>query len=168
MLEGHNDGRNKFLKKTGLPDNWVLVDQLLLKAIEGYRHIKHEVNGQSQVIFLDHIIRLTICRAFVNQQNRKFVTAQKLLLLAENLINKVLQSNDYFCRLIVNNNLTPEDYRVRQEAPIIPADILQQKLYFKFGLLKIMFGQVEEAKEYFLKSCNIGVLYDARVRQKCL
>jgi hypothetical protein len=45
-----------------------------------------------EVIFLDHIIRLTICRAAVNHQNRKFVTAEKLLILAENMIKKVKTS----------------------------------------------------------------------------
>ena len=72
----HNDGRSKFLLKTGLSDNWVLVDQLLLKAIEGYRWITWtDQQGLKQVIFIDLIVRLTVCRAVVNHQNRKFVTA---------------------------------------------------------------------------------------------
>jgi hypothetical protein len=102
--------------------------------------------GGREFIFLDHIIRLTICRAFVNHQNRKFVTAEKLLILAENMVKKVKTSNQRFCRILKTNDPTSDDIKVRQEAPIIPIDILEQKLYFKWGLLKIMFGREELAK----------------------
>ena len=78
-----------------------------------------------EVIFLDHIIRLTICRAAVNHQNRKFVTAEKLLILAENMIKKVKTSTKRLSKILVTNDPTADDMKVRQEAPIIPIDILE-------------------------------------------
>ena len=69
---------------------------------------------------------------------------------------------------MVDNNASREDLRVRQEAFVIPLDILQQKLYYKWGLLNIMLGKTQEAQDCFLKSVNIGSIYDARVRQICL
>lgn len=162
-------GRNKFLLNTGLADNWVQMDKVMLKAVMFYHEITEQSwDGGNEVIFLDHIIRLTICRAFINHQNRKFVTAEKLLILAENMVKKVKQSNQRFCKILVKNNPTADDLKVRQEAPIIPIDILEQKLYFKWGLLKIMFGREELAKQMYLKSITTGQIYDARIRKICL
>lgn len=76
------------------------------------------------MIFIDLIIRLTICRAVINHQNRKFVTAQKLFILAEDLTIRVSLSNDRFCRLVVQNNASQQDFIERQEAFVIPLDIL--------------------------------------------
>lgn len=112
-------------------------------AVVRYQEI---VESNGEYIFLDHIIRLTICRAFVNHQNRKFVTAEKLLELAERMIKRVKTSDENLCKILVSNMPTVEDIHTRQEAPIIPIDILEQKLYFKFGLLNIMLGKENEAQ----------------------
>jgi hypothetical protein len=58
-----------------------------------------EINGLKQTIFLDHIIRLTLCRAHANSQAKRFITADKLLGLAEKMINMV-KSGDPFAKLI--------------------------------------------------------------------
>jgi hypothetical protein len=58
-----------------------------------------EINGLKQTIFLDHIIRLTLCRAHANSQAKRFITADKLLSLAEKMINMV-KSGDPFAKLI--------------------------------------------------------------------
>ena len=54
---------------------WHETDRELRRAIELYSAITDTVNGQEQVTFIDMIIKLTICRAYANNQNVKKITA---------------------------------------------------------------------------------------------
>jgi len=56
------------------------------------------------------IIKITICRCFAMLQNRSIITAEKLLKLAEKMID-ILQEHNY-------------DKKLRYGAPIIPKEIL--------------------------------------------
>ncbi len=58
-------------------------------SIEDYKQLTEMINGEKVTIFLDIIIRLTICRAYANSQARRFVTAEKLLNFGEKMINMV-------------------------------------------------------------------------------
>ena len=58
--------------------------------------------------------------------------------------------------------------KLRQESPLTPIDILQQKFLFKKGVLKLTLNQKDLAKENFVKSLNSGAQYDARVRMECV
>jgi len=89
--------------------------------------------------------------------------AKNLLLSAEELI-EILKSPNNGRRLI-------EDKKLRQEAPLISLDILEQKLLLHRGLLLSSFKSKQfkdEAKETFLKCINTGKNhYDARIRYEC-
>ncbi len=108
------------------------------------------MNGLSVPIFLDMIIKITICRCFAMLQNRSIITAEKLLKLAEKMI-LILEEPNY-------------DITLRNGAPIIPKDILQQKLFLHKGKLMTAFGKQSLAKDLFLQSINTGNKYDIRVR----
>ena len=82
-----------------------------------------ELNGFKQTIFLDHIIRLTLCRAHANSQAKRFITADKLLGLAEKMILMVKQG-DPFAKLIGEDKNNILEIKLRQEAPLIPIEIL--------------------------------------------
>jgi hypothetical protein len=83
-------------------------------------------------------------------QNRSIITAEKLLKLAEKMI-LILEEPNY-------------DITLRNGAPIIPKDILQQKLFLHKGKLMTAFGKQSLAKDLFLQSINTGNKYDIRVR----
>ena len=63
------------LKMTTEIDWWVYVDNCLTKAIQNYNSITTKRNGHNQPIFIDLIIKLTICRAFANAKTMRFMTA---------------------------------------------------------------------------------------------
>lgn len=58
----------------------------------------------------------------------------------------------------------------RQEAPVIPLEILEQKYFMHKGLLMISFNrdQNREAKDSFIKALNIKPIYDARIKKFCV
>ena len=84
----------------------------------------NERGEPEQIIFMDYIIRLTLCRATVNYANRKFVTALKLLENGEEMILFVRESSQRFYRILIDEEATEEEMGVRCEAEIIPIDIL--------------------------------------------
>jgi hypothetical protein len=63
---------------------WHKVDAWLRKSIERYNSLK--VEGLKQPIFIDYIIKLTICRGYANNKNKKLLTAEKILESAKVLI----------------------------------------------------------------------------------
>lgn len=58
----------------------------------------------------------------------------------------------------------------RQEAPVIPLEILEQKYFMHKGLLMISFNrdQNREAKDSFIKALNIKPYYDIRIKKFCV
>lgn len=86
------------------------------------------------------------------KKNKSIITADKLLHLADQGIKKYdLESQG---DLMVERN----------GQPLIPKFILQQKLCLHKGKLSIQFGNIKEAKSFFLQSINLGDMYDIRVR----
>jgi hypothetical protein len=64
-------------------------------------------------LFIDLIIKITVCRAYANLNNKKILTAEKILESTRSLINfiekgKIKIMTEY-----------------REEAPVIPLDILK-------------------------------------------
>jgi hypothetical protein len=53
---------------------------------------------------------------------------------------------------------------LRQEASVIPLDVLEQKLHFKQSQLGAIITD-EQAKESLFKSLNCGQIFDARIRK---
>lgn len=72
--------------------NWHLVDQELRESIEYYNDIKctpvtsDGKRGKKQPHFIDLIIKITICRAYANLNNKKILTAEKILESTRKLI----------------------------------------------------------------------------------
>jgi hypothetical protein len=54
---------------------WHKVDAWLRRAIERYTFIKKE----KQFVFIDIIIKITLCRGYANNKNKKLLTAEKIL-----------------------------------------------------------------------------------------
>lgn len=84
-------------------------------SIIDYMPIVEYIRGRKTLVFIDLIIRLTICRAFANHQSRKLITSGKLLGLARQMLVRVKEGSDILI----------EDSTLRQEASVIPLDILQ-------------------------------------------
>lgn len=100
-----------------------------------------EIDGVQCIVFLDLIIRLTMCRAYAAQLTRKLITSERLLGLAHDM---VLRIKDGSACLV---GQADSDKHLRQEASVIPLDILEQKLYFKQGVLQIMMNRPDIAYE---------------------
>jgi hypothetical protein len=76
-------------------------------------------------LFIDLIIKITISRAYANIHNNKLLTAEKLLEFASNMIS------------FVEKGKLEVIYEDREEAPVIPIEILKQKYLMHSGLLYI-------------------------------
>lgn len=76
-------------------------------------------------MFIDLIIKITIIRAYTNIRNKKLLTAEKLLDCASIMIT-FLEKGEI--EII---------YDEREEAPVIPLDILKQKYLLNNGILYI-------------------------------
>ena len=86
-------------KSSDVQDQWLEVDQSLRQSVEDYKKLTVDIKGFKQTIFLDHVIRLTLCRAHANSQAKRFITADKLLGLADKMINMV-KNGDPYAKLI--------------------------------------------------------------------
>lgn len=133
---------------------WHKVDAWLRKAIEGYNNIKKK--EEKYPLFLDLIVKITICRAHANNKNRKLLTSEKILEQAKTLIS-FIQKN--------NIQLHSEE---REEAPVIELDILKQKYLLQKGLLLISLNKDKDACRYFTKCIRVGKHYDPRIRRECV
>ena len=70
--------------------NWQLVDYELRQALEKYNDIRVKVeNGKKQPLFIDLIIKITVCRAHANLNNKKILTAEKILESTRWILNDV-------------------------------------------------------------------------------
>jgi len=135
---------------------WQKVDMWLRYAIEDYYKIKYSVKGGiEQPVFIDLIIKLTICRAYALNSIHKVVTAKNVLSFAEKMIN-MLKSNQHPLRIIGAEKSNKNEVEMRQEAPVIPIDILEQKYLMHKGFLEISRNNKVQAKRLFVKAINAG------------
>ena len=63
------------------------MDRDLRLAVDCYKDFTEVIGDNKINIYLDYIIRLTICRAYINNKIRMVITAEKLILLAEKLLD---------------------------------------------------------------------------------
>ena len=106
-------------------------------------------------------------RADANLNNRKSMTALKLLNLAQQMVQKLRKKADG-SYLVGEDKENKDDIVLRQEAIVIPLDVLEQKVYFKQGMLQKNLNNNEKAIPLFLQSINCGTLFDARVKKACI
>jgi len=100
--EGSEASNSLFLINKGqISDDLIQIDKILREAIQRYCELT--VPGtHNDMIFPDYIIRLTLCRAYVNFLNRKFVTADKLLEFAEEMLKSVKKNDSNYCQILVD------------------------------------------------------------------
>jgi hypothetical protein len=107
--------------------NWQIVDNELKEALKAYNNIRVPINpdipSRKQPLFIDLIIKITICCAYANLNNKKILTAEKVLESTRCLINFIEKGNI----LLITEG--------REEAPLIPLVILKQKYLLHKGLL---------------------------------
>jgi hypothetical protein len=109
-------------------------------------------------MFIDIIIKITIIRAYANLQNKKLLTAEKMLEFASVMID-----------LIENGEIEIIDDHVEREyAPVIPLPILKQKYLLNSGILFIALNQDKTACRLFTKCLRVGEVYDPRIRRDCV
>ena len=84
-----------------------------------YMELKHLYD----MFYVDLIVKLIICRSYLNIKAKKLLTAEKILDTAKQLIMKHSQKTykDYYARL----ELELIDNKSRLEIPIIPIFILK-------------------------------------------
>lgn len=133
---------------------WNRVDAWLRQTIERYQIIK--LNGKSQPLFLDLIIKITISRSYANIHNNKLLTAEKLLECASIMIGYIERG-----RL----SIIEED---REEAPVIPIQILKQKYLMHSGYLYLALNRERMAAKLFTDCLRSGEIYDPRIRRECV
>ena len=121
--------------------NWQIIDNELKEALKGYNSIRVPIDpyisNKKQPLFIDLIIKITICCAYANLNNKKILTAEKVLESTRQLIGFIEDG-----KLI----LTSEG---REEAPIIPLDILKQKYLLHKGLLLRNLNKDQDAARCF-------------------
>lgn len=136
------------------------MDAWLRKAIECYQIIlvagSNYNPDEQQPLFIDLIIKITIIRAFANVQNKKLLTAEKLLECASIMLDYLEKGE---LELI---------YDEREEAPVIPLDILKQKYLLNSGILYISLNQDKTACRLFTQCLRTGEVYDPRIRRDCV
>ena len=78
--------------------DWLrFVDTCLRQAIDNYREIKMPNSiGETQPIFIDIIVKLLICRAFISNSLRKPLTADRFLNEAGDIIFKIENFKRWF------------------------------------------------------------------------
>lgn len=141
---------------------WTYVDNCLTKAIQNYNQIPLDPDvPKSQPLFIDLIIKLTICRAYANKQTNRFVTAQKILVVAAELIEKIKDPRHPL-------TIVPDSEARREGAYQIPLDVLEQKLMLHRGFVCVDFNRRTEAKQLFVDCLNVGKFYDVRIRRECV
>ncbi len=138
--------------------NWQLVDYELRQALQCYNDIKVSVDydeKKKQPLFIDLIIKITICRAYANLNNKKILTAEKILESTRCLINFVERGQIKLCK------------DGREEAPLIALDILKQKYLLHKGFLLNNLNKDQDACRCFTHCMRTGSVYDVRVRKEC-
>lgn len=108
-------------------------------------------------MFIDLIIKITVCRAYANLNNKKILTAEKILESTRALINFVERGK---IKIITEGN--------REEAPVLPLYILKQKYLLHKGYLMIALNKDQDACRCFTHCMRTGESYDVRVRRECV
>ncbi len=96
--------------------NWQIVDNELKEALKAYNKIRVPISPEvpyKQPLYIDLIIKITICCAYANLNNKKILTAEKVLESTRRLIGFIEEGK---------LNLTIDG---REEAPIIPLVVLK-------------------------------------------
>lgn len=101
------------------PVGWSEVDRCILESIKADSEI---FSDQGELLFIDRIIKCILMRAFCNAMQRKYITAQRILQMADTLL----------CHL-ESNPSKPQDL----EYTPLPTQILRQRYYFFQGLLEL-------------------------------
>lgn len=125
-------------------ERWKMVDLLLYDAINAYQAFTFPIEGKFALVFIDLIVRLTICRSHVAQQQKKLLTAEKLLDCAQNMIQLALEDPSQFAI-----ERCQDRDKLRLNAPMIPLGILQQKLLYKQGEFYLILRKESEARACF-------------------
>ncbi len=104
---------------------WTKVDAWFRQAIDFYNEIEvpTENRHQTQPLFIDIIVKITILRSYANLQNKKLLTAEKLLECSKVMIEMLDKEK---LKIIMDE---------REEAPVIPLDILKQKFLLNNAVL---------------------------------
>jgi hypothetical protein len=105
---------------------------------------------------MDLIIKITICCAFANLNNKKILTAEK-----------VLESTRCFINFIEKGNIVLIK-EGREEAPMIPIAVLKQKYLLHKGLLLRNLNKDRDAARCFTHLMRTGEVYDVRVRKEAV
>jgi 3-dehydroquinate synthase class II len=58
--------------------------------------------------------------------------------------------------------------QLRQEAPVIPLDILTQKWLMHKAMIVYSIGNIQEAKDYLTQSLNHGTIFSAHIRNSTI
>ena len=112
-------------------------------------------SGKKQPLFIDLIIKITVCRAYANLNNKKILTSEKLLESTRSLINLIDKGR---IRIVTED---------REDAPVIPLEILKQKYLLHKGYLMMALNKDQDACRCFTHCMRIGAVYDVRVRREC-
>jgi 3-dehydroquinate synthase class II len=62
----------------------------------------------------------------------------------------------------------PSEMQLRQEAPVIPLEILTQKWLMHKAMVVYSIGNIQEAKDYLTQSLNHGTLFSAHIRHSTI
>ena len=108
----------------------VLYSEIRVVADDG-------ISGKKQPLFIDLIIKITICRAYANLKNKKILTSEKLLESARSLINLVEKGR---IKVLTDG---------REDAPIAPIEILKQKYLLNKGYLMMALNKDQDACRCF-------------------
>ena len=96
-----------------------------------------------------------MCRAFANLNNKKILTAEKILESTRWVLNSVEKGK---IKMISEG---------REGAPMIPLEILKQKYLLHKGLLLINLNKDQDAARCFTHCLRTGAISDVRIRKEC-
>ena len=120
--------------------------------------MKHSEKDE-QPIFIDLIIKIMLCRVYVNIKDRKLLTAEKILGNAETLIDYIQMNK---LEIITN----PE---IRGESNHYDFSILKKKYLMQKGILLFSLNKEIDAQDVFLNcmESNDGN-FDPRILKDCI
>ena len=118
-----------------------------------------ENGAAGQPIFIDIIIKVMLHRVFANVEDRKLLTAEKILGNAEFLINEVIRGRNL--RIVTTPSL-------RQNAKSLHIDILMKKYLLMKGILYNQLNRDLEAQDCYLECMAYGSEFDPRLRMECI
>jgi hypothetical protein len=118
------------------------------------------------LFMIDLVIKLIICRAYLNIKAKKLLTAEKILDTAKILISKHAYTVYHEYHELKREQVTT--LKSRPELPIIPLTILKQKYLLHKGHLMLTFNREKDAIKYFTHCMKTGEVIDFRIKKDCL